>query len=110
MDEQPVKAIIMGNRRIDPYSRDLDSVCPSSPGWPQFMRVFPILDWHYTEVWSFLRGFNLSYCRLYDEGYTSLGEQDNTIKNPYLKKDNNEYMPAYELQNEEWERESRVKK
>ena len=53
------------------------------------------------------------YCRLYDEGYSSLGEQDNTVKNPYLKVNVNgdeKYMPAYLLENEEYERESRVKK
>ena len=77
------------------------------------MRIFPILDWSYNEVWLFLRQFDLMYCRLYDEGYSSLGEQDNTVKNPYLKVNVNgdeKYMPAYLLENEEYERESRVKK
>jgi 3'-phosphoadenosine 5'-phosphosulfate sulfotransferase (PAPS reductase)/FAD synthetase len=103
----------MGNRRIDPYSRDLDAVCPSSPGWPEFTRIFPILDWQYNDIWLFLREFNLVYCKLYDDGYTSLGEQDNTIKNPHLKVSGSEeerYLPAYMLENEELERDSRVKK
>ena len=47
IDEQGVKAIIMGNRRTDPYSAELTAICKSSPGWPEFTRVFPILDWGY---------------------------------------------------------------
>ena len=103
----------MGDRRSDPWSRDLEPICKSSAGWPDFMRVFPILDWSYKHVWSFLRNFELPYCSLYDLGYTSLGELDNTVKNPHLKVESEvgeeNYLPAYALDNEEYERESRVK-
>ena len=102
----------MGNRRSDPWSRDLESECKSSPGWPEFQRVFPILDWDYHQVWDLLRRFELPYCTLYDEGYTSLGEMDNTIKNPHLRQETQDghigYLPAYVLSSEEFERESRV--
>ena len=84
IEEQGVTAIIMGNRRTDPYSQDLLPICPSSKGWPEFTRVFPILDWSYSDVWKFLRQNQLSYCVLYDHGYSSLGEQHNTQKNPHL--------------------------
>ena len=89
----------MGNRRTDPWSQELKPIDPSSEGWPQFMRVFPILDWDYCTVWKFLRLFNLPYCNLYDLGYTSLGEKKNSIPNPHLKKDGEDdgYRPAYEL-------------
>tara|TARA_B110000285_G_C14665715_1_gene398061 strand:- start:247 stop:453 length:207 start_codon:yes stop_codon:yes gene_type:complete len=68
----------MGNRRTDPYSQNLEHICESSAGWPEFVRVFPILDWSYTEVWGYLKQYNLIYCVLYDQGYTSLGEIHNS--------------------------------
>ena len=98
----------MGNRRTDPYSQNLEAICKSSAGWPDFTRVFPILDWQYCDVWNFLLANNLSYCNLYDLGYTSLGEIHNSQKNPYLKVENEDlFMPAYCLTNDEQERYSR---
>jgi FAD synthetase len=112
IDSENVKGILMGNRRSDPWSRDLEEICKSSPGWPEFYRVFPILDWQYHHVWAFLRLFDLPYCSLYDEGYTSMGEMDNTVKNPYLRVETESgevtYLPAYALKSEEHERDSRV--
>lgn len=59
IDQNSVKAIIMGNRRTDPYSQNLTEICPSSEGWPVFTRIFPILDWNYLNVWQFLKTYNL---------------------------------------------------
>ena len=101
----------MGNRRGDPWSRDLEPICKSSSGWPDFYRVFPILDWEYSDIWKFLKTFNLPYSKLYDQGYTSLGEKHNTIKNPHLKQQVDDvvtYMPAYKLKNGDYERDSRA--
>lgn len=123
---------------------------------PPFMRVNPILDWHYGHIWHFLRcvclcvlltawlrgeessttyffpsihlqnqtkcihthaisvppstppfhntqqqnrRYDLPYCSLYDQGYTSLGKIDDTLPNPALAKPDRpgEYYPAYML-------------
>ena len=69
---------MMGNRRTDPNCANLTPLTPSSAGWPSFMRIFPILDWAYNDIWSFLKLYKLPYCPLYDQGYTSLGEIHNS--------------------------------
>ena len=97
----------MGNRRTDPWSADLKPFTQSSGDWPNFMRVFPALEWDYSNVWSFLRGFNLPYCSLYDQGYTSLGEISNSRPNPSLKTESGTFKPAYELLDQNDERLSR---
>ena len=98
----------MGNRRTDPWSTDLQPFTESSDGWPDFMRVFPILDWDYCNIWRFLRSLNQPYCQLYDEGYTSLGEKHNSRPNPSLKiPDVEQYRPAFELMDNSHERLSR---
>lgn len=33
----------------------------------------PIIDWSEDDVWHFIRGKNLPYCKLYDEGFDRLG-------------------------------------
>ena len=70
------------------------------------MRVHPVIDWHYAEVWAFLRYLGVDYCELYDRGYTSLGGVENTHPNPALKVEGDEevYRPAYELLEDEEER------
>lgn len=35
--------------------------------------VNPIIDWFTEDVWEFIRGRNLKYCKLYDEGFERLG-------------------------------------
>ncbi|KAJ8299630.1 hypothetical protein KUTeg_023690 [Tegillarca granosa] len=97
-----IKAVLMGTRHTDPYA---------DPGWPQFMRVNPILEWHYADVWKFLRSLCVPYCSLYDRGYTSLGSMNNTHPNPVLQYTDERgvlrYKPAYELMDETKERDGR---
>ncbi|KAI9146060.1 hypothetical protein BKA69DRAFT_1047175 [Paraphysoderma sedebokerense] len=120
ISKQPdVNAILVGTRRSDPFAEHLTSFDLTDPGWPQFMRVHPVLDWDYTHVWKFLLTLNVPYCVLYDKGYTSLGGTDNTIPNPALRvtrdlnaneKRQESYLPAYKLLDGSKERDCRVKK
>jgi len=47
-------------------------------------------------VWKFLVEFEIPFCSLYQEGYTHLGNKSNTVKNPFLKRIDDTYMPASE--------------
>lgn len=82
------------------------------PDWPQIMRVNPLLDWSYHDVWEFLRLLAVPYCSLYDEGYTSLGNVKNTKPNPALQIPNvsngrKKYEPAFKLKDGSLERQGR---
>lgn len=35
--------------------------------------VNPIIDWNDSEVWEFIKEYNIPYCCLYDEGFKRLG-------------------------------------
>ncbi|KAI8852264.1 hypothetical protein BC829DRAFT_373826 [Chytridium lagenaria] len=113
LDQNPdIKAILIGTRRTDPYSSHLSSFTETDNGWPSVMRVHPILDWDYPDVWNYLLATNHPYCSLYDRGYTSLGGIQNTLPNPALKNDKSPhgYDPAYLLKDGSTERDGRVKK
>lgn len=111
--EGRLKACLMGTRRTDPFSDHLNLFHMTDAGWPQVMRVSPLLNWHYAQIWQYLRNYQVPYCCLYDQGFTSLGSVVNTIPNPALKYRNickNEvtYMPAYKLIDGSLERSGRV--
>uniref|UniRef100_A0A0N4ZT51 FAD synthase n=1 Tax=Parastrongyloides trichosuri TaxID=131310 RepID=A0A0N4ZT51_PARTI len=106
--------IIMGTRRMDPTGKYMKSnICETDNDWPKLLRVCPIFDWDYHEVWRVIKALNIPYCSLYDEGYTSLGGKESTHRNEELiKKENGNvvgYFPAYKLKNSEFERTSRRK-
>lgn len=114
-----IRAIFVGTRRTDPHGAKLTPFDRTDHGWPNFMRVHPVLEWHYAEVWAFLRKLGVEYCELYDQGFTSLGGREDTRPNPVLAIRRKEasagegegedgvivgYRPAYELVEDEEER------
>ncbi|CAK9230113.1 unnamed protein product [Sphagnum troendelagicum] len=107
--EKPIRAIVLGTRMGDPNTVGLGEFAPSSPGWPPFMRVNPILDWTYRDVWAFILACKLPYCRLYDQGYTSIGKLHDTLPNPALFASKDKFKPAYLMLDERLERAGRVK-
>lgn len=60
----------------------LEPFSPTDPSWPAFMRVHPILDWTYAEIWDFLRsplltlgGRPQEWCELYDYGLVPISSR-----------------------------------
>ncbi|KAJ5295841.1 hypothetical protein PENANT_c001G03331 [Penicillium antarcticum] len=96
-----IKAIFVGTRRTDPHGAQLTHFDRTDGGWPDFVRIHPVIDWHYAEIWAFIRHLGLRYCSLYDEGYTSLGGTSDTHPNPRLRQgvdgQERDYLPAYQL-------------
>ncbi|KAI9736409.1 MAG: 3'-phosphoadenosine 5'-phosphosulfate sulfotransferase [Claussenomyces sp. TS43310] len=57
-----VKAIFVGTRRTDPHGALLTHFDQTDKGWPAFMRVHPVIDWHYAEIWAVsYNSFSFSY-------------------------------------------------
>ena len=106
-----IKAILIGTRRSDgAYFKNLEAFACTDGDWPKYMRVNPILDWSYSEIWYLMRVLKLPYCSLYDCGYTSIDNTLNTVPNKDLLCENGvDYMPAWRLENEASERYSRKK-
>lgn len=114
-----VRAIFVGTRRTDPHGTHLTHFDMTDGKWPRFMRIHPVIDWHLDEIWTFLRSPHLAdkkkgqnvldYCQMYDEGYTSLGGVNDTLRNPRLKVVDPEtgretWKPAYCLVEDDEER------
>jgi len=112
-DHPEIKAILMGTRVDDPHGKYVDdfTLTDTDKGWPEFMRINPILNWTYGDVWHFIRALHLPYCILYDRGYTSLGARTTTVPNPALRvtdeKGQVTYQPAYMLDLDGHERSGR---
>ncbi|EDW76098.1 uncharacterized protein Dwil_GK19034 [Drosophila willistoni] len=85
-DHPQVRAMLLGCRSSDPYCSKLTAFMPCDNNWPSNLtRVFPILDWNYSDIWNYIRLNKVPYCCLYDQGYTSLGgERGSTRVNPNL--------------------------
>lgn len=114
VDRHAVRAIFMGQRRADPFAAP-DVFAPTSPGWPSVMRVNPLLDWTYHDIWLFTRLERVPVCALYRAGFTSLGPRDRTVPNPALRLNDDDddenqcsYAPAWQLRDGALERAGRL--
>lgn len=107
-DKPKLRASLIGSRKDDP-SPPREYFSPTDSNWPNIMRVSPILDWSYSDVWNFLLRHRVQYCPLYDQGYTSIGRKSTTMKNLKLKDPNNptKYFPAHQLRDDTSERQGR---
>ena len=47
-----VRAVLVGTRRTDPHGGALGAFDLTDGGWPAFMRVHPVIEWHYREIWA----------------------------------------------------------
>lgn len=101
-----IEAILTGIRKTDNPSLEYYSM--TNGDWAKIMTINPLLNWSYTDVWKYILDNNLEYCDLYDKGYTSLGNVNNTFKNFKLFNGIN-YDPAYKLKEESYERVGRIK-
>ncbi|CCG81210.1 putative FAD synthetase [Taphrina deformans PYCC 5710] len=116
-DNPTIRAILVGTRRNDPHGAHLSFFDETDQGWPKFMRVHPIINWKYAEIWDFLRALKVPYCDLYDRGYTSLGGTGDTLPNPSLElgtifegardDSHTQYRPAWQLNDGTEERRGR---
>mmetsp|Transcript_18302 Transcript_18302/g.30557 ORF Transcript_18302/g.30557 Transcript_18302/m.30557 type:complete len:551 (+) Transcript_18302:109-1761(+) len=100
-------AFVLGTRTDDPNAAGQHWFTPSSDWMPPFMRVNPIFDWSFHHVWQLLREFELPFCELYCQGYTSLGKTSKTKPNPALLLTDGSYAPAWHLTDASLERAGR---
>ncbi|EDO15543.1 hypothetical protein Kpol_479p31 [Vanderwaltozyma polyspora DSM 70294] len=78
------KAIVIGVRYTDPFGEHFKPLQPTDSNWPYFLRVQPILHWKLENIWSYLLFSGEPICGMYAKGFTSIGDIDNTLPNPYL--------------------------
>jgi len=66
------RTLIVGNRRVEgTIRRNQKGYEPASKYDKYFLR--PIIDFDDYDIWQYIRGNNLPYCSLYDEGFKRLG-------------------------------------
>ena len=56
---QEIRAIFVGTRRTDPHGSNLTHFDRTDHGWPDFMRIHPVIDWRLRDIWTFLRAEEL---------------------------------------------------
>jgi len=44
------------------------------------VRIHPILHFTERDIWAYIRKYNVPYCKLYDKGYRSIGDDKDLVK------------------------------
>lgn len=71
---------VTGLRRDQTQIRQDASIFQIDKSHDNILKINPIIDWSWDDVWSYIREHNLSYNRLLDEGYPSIGCEPCTRK------------------------------
>lgn len=66
-----IRAFLSGIRRDEHPDRSQESFFSERK---THVRVHPILEFSYDDIWTYIREFEVPYVSLYDQGYKSLGE------------------------------------
>ena len=104
-------AVFLGVRSTDFKNCQMDFFEQTTEGWPDAMRVMPILKWTYKDIWEYIDYYKIPFCSLYNIGYTSIGSIHDTQPNPALfDAKTNTYLHARMLEDESLERKGRIKK
>lgn len=113
--QENIRNIVMGIRIDDQNQRknqgneglsyeNQQFISKSDGGYPDFIRIYPIFEFDYYEIWGLILLVDYPYPLLYDIGYSSIGRRSLTDKNSQLKHEDDEYLPAFCLEDVESER------
>ena len=78
--------VLLGTRCEDPAAQYQQNglVDATSKGWPPLIRVSPIFNWSYPQVWQYIFDGDVPFCPVYAHGYSSIGGKDTCGQNPHL--------------------------
>ena len=78
--------VLLGTRCEDPAAQYQQNglVDATSKGWPSLIRVSPIFNWSYPQVWQYIFDGDVPFCPVYAHGYSSIGGKDTCGQNPHL--------------------------
>ena len=105
IEEHGITSYFLGQRFADPECKAMSEFTPTTKNWAKAMRILPIIQWSYHDVWKYIDTLHIPHCPLYSKGYTSIGSIIDTKPNPLLlDPKTNTYKHARLLENETAER------
>ena len=110
LKQHSVNYIVMGTRYDDiKNAADASMISQtlsqeSTKPYPEFLRFYPVFNFSYSEIWRLILSSNTYYLKLYDFGFSSIGDKFNTKINQYLYVNERKVYPAWYLKEEQSER------